>query len=85
MIRNGKATNTTFFSLCLSFNAENNSKCKNISQNPWEELACEQAFGRAGNWGKGKVKRPVDNHLGPPFHGTCCASDLYASSFWREH
>ena len=25
-------------------------------------LACEQAFGRAGNKGEGKAKRPVDKH-----------------------
>ena len=43
-------------------------------------LACQQAFG-----GDGKAKRPVDKHLGPPFHGTCCASDPDASSYWREH
>ena len=48
-------------------------------------LACEQAFGRVGNWGEGKAKRPVDKHLGPTFHCTRCASDPYASSFWREH
>ena len=47
-------------------------------------MACEQAFGRAG-WGEGKAKRPVDKHLGPPFHGTRCASDPDASSYWREH
>ena len=47
-------------------------------------VACEQAFGRAG-WGEGKAKRPVDKHLGPPFHGTRCASDPDASSYWREH
>ena len=33
-------------------------------------FACEQAFGRAGNYGEGKAKRPVDKHLGPPFYGT---------------
>ena len=44
-----------------------------------------QAFGRAGNWGEGKAKRPVDKHLGPPFHGTHCASDPDASSYWWEH
>ena len=27
-------------------------------------LACEQAFGRVGNWGERKAKRPVDKHLG---------------------
>ena len=48
-------------------------------------VACEQAFGRAGNWGEGKAKRPVDKPLGPPFHGTRCASDPDASSYWREH
>ena len=48
-------------------------------------LACEQAFGRAGNWGEGKAKRHEDKHLGPPFHGTRCASDPDASSYWREH
>ena len=47
-------------------------------------VACEQAFGWAG-WGEGKAKRPVDKHLGPPFHGTRCASDPDASSYWREH
>ena len=47
-------------------------------------LACEQAFSRAG-WGEGKAKRPVDRPLGPPFHGTRCASDPDASSHWREH
>ena len=47
-------------------------------------LACEQAFGRAGNWGEGKAKRPVDMPLGPPFHGTRRASDPDASSYWRE-
>ena len=47
-------------------------------------IACEQAFGGAG-WGEGKAKRPVDKHLGPPFHGTRCASDPNASSYWREH
>ena len=48
-------------------------------------LGCEQPFGRAGNWGEGKAKRPADKHLGPPFHGTRCASDPHASSYWREH
>ena len=48
-------------------------------------LACEQAFGRAGNWGEEKAKRPVDTYLGPTFHGTHCASDPDASSYWREH
>ena len=33
-------------------------------------LACEQAFGRVGNWGEGKAKRPVKIHLGPLFHST---------------
>ena len=47
-------------------------------------LACEQAFGRAGNWEEGKAKRPVDMPLGPPFHGTRRASDPDASSYWRE-
>ena len=47
-------------------------------------VACEQAFGWAG-WGEGKAKRPVDKHLGPPFHSTWCASDPDASSYWREH
>ena len=47
-------------------------------------LACEQAFSRAA-WGEGKAKRPVDRPLGPPFHGTRCASDPDASSYWREH
>ena len=47
-------------------------------------LACEQAFGRAG-WGEGKAKRPVDKHLRPLFHGTRCASDPDASSYWQEH
>ena len=36
-------------------------------------------------WGDGKAKRPVDKHLGPPFHGTRCASDPDATSYWREH
>ena len=49
------------------------------------QVACEQAFGRAWNWGEGKAKRPVDKHLGPPFQGTRCASDPDASSYWREH
>ena len=49
-----------------------------------EKLACEQAFSRAG-WGEGKAKRPVDRPLEPPFHGTRCASDPDASSYWREH
>ena len=48
-------------------------------------IVCEQAFGQVGNWGEGKAKRPVDKHLGPPFHSTCCASDPDASSHWREH
>ena len=48
------------------------------------DLACEQAFGRAA-WGEGKAKRPVDRPLGSPFHGTRCASDPDASSYWREH
>ena len=48
-------------------------------------LACEQAFGRVGNWEEGKAKRPVDKHLGLTFHGTRCASDPDASSYWREH
>ena len=48
-------------------------------------LACEQAFGRVGNWEEGKAKRPVDKHLGSTFHCTCCASDPDASSYWREH
>ena len=48
-------------------------------------IACEQAFGRAGNWEDEKAKRPVDKHLGPLFHGTRCASDPDASSYWREH
>ena len=48
-------------------------------------VACEQAFGRAQNWGKGKAKRPVGKHFGPPFHGTPRASDPDASSYWREH
>ena len=48
------------------------------------KVACEQAFSRAG-WGEGKAKRPVDRPLGPPFHGTRCASDPDASSYWREH
>ena len=47
-------------------------------------IACEQAFSRAG-WAEGKAKRPVDRPLGPPFHGTRCASDPDASSYWREH
>ena len=47
-------------------------------------VACEQAFSRAA-WGEGKAKRPVDRPLGPPFHGTRCASDPDASSYWREH
>ena len=42
-------------------------------------VACEQAFGRAGNWGEEIAKRPVDIHLGPPFR----ASDPDASSHWR--
>ena len=46
-------------------------------------LACEQAFGRAGNWKEGKAKRPVKKHL--PFRGTRRASDPDASSYWREH
>ena len=46
-------------------------------------VACEQAFGRAG-WGEGKSKRPVDKHLGPPFHDTLCVSEPDASSYWRE-
>ena len=49
-----------------------------------QDLACEQAFSRAG-WGEGKAKRPVDRPLGPPFHGTRCASDPDASSYWQEH
>ena len=48
-------------------------------------LACQQAFGRAGNKGEGKAKRPVDKHLGPPFHGSRCALDPDASYYWREH
>ena len=48
------------------------------------EIACEQAFSRAG-WGDGEAKRPVDRPLGPPFHGTRCASDPDASAYWREH
>ena len=48
-------------------------------------FACEQAFGRAGNKGEGKAKRPVDKHLVPPFHVTRCASDPDTSSYWREH
>ena len=32
-----------------------------------------------------EAKRPVDKHLGPPFHGTRCASDPDVSSYWREH
>ena len=43
-----------------------------------------QALGRAGNWAEGKAKRPVDTHLGPPFHGTRCASDSDASSYWQK-
>lgn len=43
------------------------------------DLACEQAFGQVGNWGEGIVKRPVDIHLGLPFH----ASDPDASSHWQ--
>ena len=42
-------------------------------------LACEQAL---SVWGKdekiarrGKGGELVEKHLGPPFHGTCCASD----------
>ena len=50
-----------------------------------QSLACEQAFGWAGNWGEGKAKRPVDKHLGPTFQGTSCASNPDASSYWREH
>ena len=46
------------------------------------ELACEQAFSRAG-WEEGEAKRPVDRPLEPPFHGT--PSDPDASSYWREH
>ena len=38
-----------------------------------------------GNQGEGKAKRPVDKHLGPPFHGTRNASDPDASSYWLEH
>ena len=49
-----------------------------------QDLACEQAFSRAG-WGEGKAKRPLDRPLEPPFHGTRCASDPDASSYWREH
>ena len=49
------------------------------------DIACEQAFGRAGNKGEGKAKWPVDKHLGPPFHGTRRASDPDASSYWLEH
>ena len=48
-------------------------------------IACEQAFGRAGNWEEEKVKRPVDKHLGPLFHSTRCASDPDASSYWLEN
>ena len=51
----------------------------------YSSIACEQVFGRVGNWGDGKAKWPVDKHLGPSFHGTCCASDPDASSYWREH
>ena len=32
--------------------------------------------------GEGKAKRPVDKHLGLPFHGTRCASDPNATSYW---
>ena len=53
-------------------------------QSSFAVLACEQAFSRAA-WGEGKAKRPVDRPLGPPFHGTRCASDPDASSYWREH
>ena len=40
---------------------------------------------RGGEREKGKAKRPVDKHLGPPFHSTWCASDPDASSYWQEH
>ena len=36
-------------------------------------------------YGEGKAKRPVDKHLGPPFHGTRCASDPDANSYCQEH
>ena len=31
------------------------------------------------------VERGMDKQLGPPFHGTRCALDPDASSYWREH
>ena len=44
-------------------------------------VACEQSFGRGGNWREGKAGKPVDKPLGPPFHGTRCASDSEPSSY----
>ena len=34
-----------------------------------------------------EIKRDTffTNIMGPPFHGTRCASDSDASSYWREH
>ena len=49
---------------------------------------------RLSVWGKGwkyreeregKGLEPVDKHLGPSFHGTHCALDPDASSYWRQH
>ena len=50
---------------------------------------------RLSVWGKGeKIARTGKEKgeslqtniiLGPSFHGTSCASDPEASSFWREH
>ena len=67
-------------------------KCENLRLNSlrdvrsiWRRKQCLSSRWTGLWYGEGKAKRPVDKHLGPPFHGTRCASDPDASSYWREH
>ena len=52
-------------------------------------LACEQALCLGKGWKnreerEGKWGKPVEKHLRPPFHGSRCAPDPDASSYWLE-
>ena len=67
-----RSVHVWFRIFCISFNItwlfEIQSAPDNSNLNLWTGL-------RAGNGGEDKAKRPVDEHLGPLFHGTRCASD----------
>ena len=50
-----------------------------------EEVLCLGKGWKNRKEREGKGWEPVDKHLGLLFHGTRCASDPEASSYWWEH